>query len=277
MNKEPELPFQWSLKERIRSRIVRSQKPIIRAIAATILVIVAIWYVRRILFFNSLSEPDAEYWLGFSDIALMVSAVLVVVGLFGEFPDSDAWKKTSLYEAAKWGVIIGIGIELLGDAGVYRAGERVHDLDKKAIGEAMTRAANAEETLVAYRAQRHVSDGQKERLEKVTKRYPATSFVAVTSIANEPWIFLLELSRLLRKDGWNWLPVEHGLQANDGSPAEGVSILSHIQINASPGESDVAYALRDAIFEPETVGMGHIVVDITPNAPIMTIFMGTKE
>lgn len=141
---------------------------------------------------------------------------------------------------------------------------------------ANNRVAEAEEALVAYRAQRHLSEEQKARLAEVTKKYPSVSFVAATAMANEPWIFVLELSRFLQKDGWTWLPAA-GLQPNDGSPSEGISVLSHIQINASPAQSDAAHALREAILEPKTVGMDHVDVVITPNTPVMAIIVGNKE
>lgn len=135
MDKQPELPFQWPLKERIRSRIVQNKRKIIRAIAVITLLIVATLYARKIASFSSLSELDAKYWLDISDIALLVSAVLVTFGLFGEFSDSETWKKTGWYEAAKWVVIIGIVIELLGDAGVFQSGKRIQEVQDDKISE----------------------------------------------------------------------------------------------------------------------------------------------
>jgi hypothetical protein len=110
-----------------------SIKKIARAIATVMLLIIAIWWALKISDFSSLSASDAKSWLRISDRLLLVSAVLVVLGLFGEFSDSEEWKKSIWYEAAKWAVIVGIFLELFGDAGVFQAGDRVQEIDESVI------------------------------------------------------------------------------------------------------------------------------------------------
>ena len=79
--------------------------------------------------FFALSAVDAKWWLEASEIALLASAFVLTIGLVGEWPDSESWKKRKLYKLAKAGVIIGVIGELLGDAGIFETSARLQFLD----------------------------------------------------------------------------------------------------------------------------------------------------
>jgi hypothetical protein len=64
--------------------------------------------------------------------------------LIGEYPDIDAWKKTTLYFFAKVAVIASVFTELLGESGVYVFGDRLHEIDGKKVTDARQAAAAAE-------------------------------------------------------------------------------------------------------------------------------------
>jgi hypothetical protein len=145
--------------------MVTANRKIARAVAAAALLIVAILFDVKISAFSSLLETEAKSWVRFSDWILIASAILVFIGLAGEFSDSETWKKTVWYEAAKWAVIAGIFFELLGDASVFKSGDRVTELQGQEIitsrieaKEADIRAITAQSALVKVLAPRNLSD-----------------------------------------------------------------------------------------------------------------------
>jgi hypothetical protein len=145
--------------------MVTANRKIARAVAAAALLIVAILFDVKISAFSSLLETEAKSWVRFSDWILIASAILVFIGLAGEFSDSETWKKTVWYEAAKWAVIAGIFFELLGDASVFKSGDRVTELQGQEIitsrieaKEADIRAITAQLALVKVLAPRNLSD-----------------------------------------------------------------------------------------------------------------------
>jgi hypothetical protein len=103
------------------------------------------------LFFSSLSEASAKWWLGTSEIALLVASLVLAIGIIGEWPDSERWKKSSWYKAAKAAVVVGVIGEMLGDAGIFETSGRLDSLRdaennklKIVADDARTRAGNAE-------------------------------------------------------------------------------------------------------------------------------------
>jgi hypothetical protein len=96
-----------------------------------------------ILSLSNLSVSAANWCLGMSEICLLVSAVVLTLGLIGEWPDSESWKKRKLYKFAKLAVVAGVVGELIGDAGIFETSARLTVLQQTAIEQANTKAANA--------------------------------------------------------------------------------------------------------------------------------------
>jgi hypothetical protein len=99
------------------------------------------------IFFDSLSNTAASDWLHTSEVALLVFAFIIVVGLVGEWPESERWKRRWLYNAAKACVIIGVFGELLADGGIFGSSLRLQSLQEADIARANSateglRAAN---------------------------------------------------------------------------------------------------------------------------------------
>jgi hypothetical protein len=105
------------------SRKVFATKKIAIAIAVAILAIAAIWYTWRIS--SSLSELDADWWFKASELMIVLSAILVGLGLLGEWWDSESWKKRWIYKAAKLALVFGVWVEVLADGGIFETGQRL--------------------------------------------------------------------------------------------------------------------------------------------------------
>lgn len=237
-------------------------------IAGIILAIAAIWYAFRILTFSSLSETGAKEWVHISELVLLGSAILLTIGLFGEWSDSEEWKKRSLYKAAKAAVIIGMLGELLGDGGIFQAGDRVTELQDR--------------TIVQLLSHRSLSPEQKDRLVVVAKSFPAVSFVTATVQDDKSWGLALHIGAILQANGWDWVPcIAPGAYLKplppDPSPASCTTIASRIQINAQPSFERAANALRDAIKDPDVIGMDRVEVVINPAISGMAIIVGSKR
>jgi hypothetical protein len=180
--------------------MVADNKKISRAIALAILLIAATLWLPRIFELGSLSEADAKRWLRISDWLLVISAIAVVIGLCGEFPDSESWKKTLWYEAAKWLVIGGIFLELFGDAGVFQAGNRVQEVEDKQIKE-----------LEYHLAARTLTEDQStlmvSRISKVISPDIGPIEYIFSATSDEEIAFAYDLSDgVFAKLGWDWKP-----------------------------------------------------------------------
>jgi len=184
----------------------------ISEIAVIILVIAAIWYVFKILTFGSLSESDTKFWGDVSNVLLIVSAVLVATGLIGEWPESHSWKRRSLYKAAKYAVVIGVAGELLADAGVFKAGDRLQEIDGTAIVAANKRAADAQEALLKYREPRSRELARhKQAVIDALSHFPNTRFdTGLDHQSGEEADFLRALSATLKTAGWQHIPWDIG-------------------------------------------------------------------
>jgi hypothetical protein len=169
-------------------------KKIAIAIAAIVLASAATWCAWKISTFNSLSESDAKWWVQASEWLLIGSTVLLTAGLFGEWSDSESWKKRFLYTVAKAAVIVGVVGELLGDGGIFRAGDRVQELD------------NAKIIALEIRlAPRHLPDDKKAQFIDRMKPFSGQRFTMSAAGAAEAVRFAIEIGDTLTSAGLVWI------------------------------------------------------------------------
>jgi hypothetical protein len=120
-----------------------------------------------ILALTSLSEADTKWWLGASEIALIVSAIVLAAGLLGEWRESWSWKKRKAYKIAKLAVVLGIVGELVGDAGIFETSNRLQEHADNRV-EAL-RAANL--ALEAQIAPRNLSPAAQRDIASALRLY----------------------------------------------------------------------------------------------------------
>lgn len=158
--------FRTSFTNLIHSLIVTHA---IMTIATTALLIAAIWFVFRASAISSFGEADVKSWLTLSERVLIISSVLVFIGAAGEWPESETWKKRSLYHAAKALLVIGICGELLGDVGVFNSDTRLQEIEGQEISTANTNAANAIERAASLEKEAAQARLEQEQLKSVVQ------------------------------------------------------------------------------------------------------------
>ncbi|MGC1348272.1 MAG: hypothetical protein WA858_00650 [Xanthobacteraceae bacterium] len=138
----------------------------------------------------------------------------------------------------------------------------------------------AEQRLVQYRKQRYLTQGQKDRIAKVTKEFPSIPFVAFTALEQENWTFVLDIASALRDGGWNWIAVPGGLQARDPSlPSEGKTIADHVVVMAPKKLEEAEKALVVALTDPDVIDMDvdEVLLESNDDVSIMTVVVGNKR
>jgi hypothetical protein len=91
--------------------------------------------------FFSLSKSATSFDLEVSEVALLLFGVLLVVGLIGEYADSDRWKKyVKVFEML---VIIGVAGELLADGGIFLFSSHLQTIADEEIVELTKKAGDA--------------------------------------------------------------------------------------------------------------------------------------
>jgi hypothetical protein len=125
------------------------------------------------IFLSSLSSDDAKWWLGTSELLLIVSAIVLSLGLGGEWSDSDAWKKRVWYKLAKAAVILGVVGELLGDAGIFEATARLQTLEERSIADANAIASAAKDRAASAEKEAAEANEHAQLLGKQTEELRA--------------------------------------------------------------------------------------------------------
>jgi hypothetical protein len=78
-------------------------------------------------FLDSLSKSTVESLLHISEVMLLLSGAVLLIGIWGEYRKDEKWKKYSSIFAMM--VLLGIGVELIGDAGVFVFSESLQRLE----------------------------------------------------------------------------------------------------------------------------------------------------
>jgi hypothetical protein len=143
---------------------------------------------------SSLSFSEAEFWENICIIVAIVSGVVLVFGLIGEYPDSEAWKKRRLYTLSKWGVILGVVGELLGDAGIFPTSGQLQQLTDSSIKESF----GVEKAIVDQVKPRGFSGDQFEKIA-AGLRGKIAHLDVVTLPDSEAFSFALAIMRILEQ------------------------------------------------------------------------------
>ena len=101
--------------------------------------------------FSSLSKHATTVALDSSEVALLLFGLLLVVGLVGEYSESDHWKKyVKVFEML---VILGVAGELFADAGVFAFSARLQSLSDIEVARLNAAAESANATAKQFESQ----------------------------------------------------------------------------------------------------------------------------
>ena len=249
------------------------------AIAGIILATAAIWYAWEISTFSSLSESDATWWVRASEWLLIFSAMLLAVGLFGEWPDSESWKKRFLYKASKGAVIIGVLGELLGDGGIFSAGDRLQEIQGRAISEANTIASKANERAAVLnkeaaelRAATSARPWAKEQFDTIQEIKGVVTDVGIlwASRCAECRIFGMDIEVALHSAGVQI----YGAHESEQMAASNTGIFVTLPVGSDLQNHPLVVALRKARLNPLST---HHIPDFSKiRTDIPVIFVGER-
>jgi hypothetical protein len=85
-----------------------------------------------------LSDSEAAFWSNVFEVIAVVAGIALLLGLVGEFPESETWKKSKAYQLAKYAVVIGVAFEIIGGAGVFGTSVRLQQLADASLSERVT-------------------------------------------------------------------------------------------------------------------------------------------
>jgi len=96
--------------------------------------------------FLSLSKSTTSISLDISEIALLVFGVLLVVGLVGEYAESEKWKR--YVKTFEMFVILGVAGELFADGGIFLFSSHLQTIADQEIAEVTKRAGDAKDSAI---------------------------------------------------------------------------------------------------------------------------------
>jgi hypothetical protein len=196
------------------------------------------------LFFSSLSESSAKWWLGTSEMALLAASLILVIGIIGEWPDSERWKKSFWYRAAKAAVVIGVIGEMLGDAGIFETSGRLDSLRdaennklKIVADDARTRAGNAEKEAAEAKKQLEESEARNQKLH-MDRGHFFWAYKAKAALQGKPFGGAEVLWLKNASDG-EWLAkrIAEALYAPSDEPGKGWKIERVVSVGELPKEA----------------------------------------
>jgi hypothetical protein len=86
----------------------------------------------------NMSRQDAASWSEVSEVTVVLAATILVLGLIGEFPDSEKWHRTCWYRLAKCAVIGGVIFETVGGIGAFVTSVRLQELTDRSLQDQLT-------------------------------------------------------------------------------------------------------------------------------------------
>jgi hypothetical protein len=242
------------------------------------------------------TESDAKHWLSLSELLLLGSAAVLVVGLLGEWSDSENWKKRVWYKLAKAAVVIGVVGELLGDAGIFDMSARLQVFSDVKLNEAAVRANEAairanNASISALRAHlalvkllkpRNLSDeAQKRIIERIKPLGPQPFMFAVSLSMEEGSDLPRQLGVLLIKDCEWKMHEQPGAARYKGLTGIGVALGSGVVVSYDSKNEALKKA---ALALVEALGDEAIASDAEPQNPdnpadnpnVIQVAVGTK-
>ncbi|MGA8222527.1 MAG: hypothetical protein WB780_12805 [Candidatus Acidiferrales bacterium] len=167
-----------------------------------------------------------------SEIALLLFGVMLVIGLVGEYAESEKWKKRE--KIFKLLVIIGVAGELFADGGVFLFSAHLQTISdaevatlNKEAGEARRDAADAQlhtAKLEQRLADRHVTLEQRKKMLGIlsARSGPRASVTFLTPAEPDAQEYAIEIGGVFQDAKWTVVPFTWLISQN--TPVHGFAI-----------------------------------------------------
>jgi len=180
-------------------------------------------------------ERAESVWI----VVAIISAVVLLGGLIGEYSEIEGWKKTRRYKLAKWAVIIGVLGELIGDAGIFETSDALQQKTDAAITAQLPRNLTPEQQdaiakeLSKWATAKGMNGRQRVAIFPTSSEFEAAHLADLIAAALGP-----------KGAGWdvNRNPVTYG----KSFAVSGVALMVAKSSRALAVASDLRHALMDA-------------------------------
>ena len=179
-----------------------------------------------LLLLKWLGKAGSETFLISSELLLLVFALFVAVGVFGETTKSARWQPW--HHAFGIVVFIGVAGEMIADAGVFISSARLQEIQEGEVAKLnevteKLRASNLE--LIAKFAWRELDKDQQLYIANAVRRYAGTSYDTAISDEPESLNLLNQIVVALESAGWAKRHCNCGRQGIRDSQGRSTSVI----------------------------------------------------
>jgi len=222
---------------------------------------------------SSHSASDASFleeaciWLA------IISGIVLVLGLTGEWPESEPWKTSYLYKLAKAAVILGVAGELFGDAGIFAASGRLQQITDDSIRENF----RIEKAIIDQLKPRDFKKWQFDALVSALDgkvKLMLTVFTIPDPEASRFGFAILQLLQAAHVDT-RWVRLKENFAFIEGVSSTGITLYA--PDGSKPGLKELVETLLNQTTVENGLLIHAFMGKATPDIPVPSLFVMQQE